>query len=333
MVYQVSNYYGNQSYPQVQQDYAGAKKYAAKAESVNNNVFGYAAPVSKPLPASNSNPAKISDSIDSDEKILLALEALPPVRRIASVPDKLDNGDIIPALGLGALAVVNLPEDCRDIKAGYDAFSSWIRTGKFRGGYDYKDFQHDFSFFRGTLLEPLVDLKNAKNQKLAKKLLKWDKPIVKTSFGIKFLNFLNVKEGKTETIKKFNKETGVWETAKDINGFKRYVTSFEGNAFGKLTARAMTRTTLIGTVILAALELPKIFKAMGQGQTIGEQATNTAKQTVKSGINFASVTAGIAYGGALGSKYCHGPFGSLIGMGAGAVLGGLVSKKAQEMLN
>lgn len=327
MVYQVSNYYGNPSYPQIQQDYAGAKKYAS-----NNNVFGYAIPAAKPLPASNLKPVTISGSMETDEKTLLALEAVPLVRRIASIPDKLDNGDIIPALGLGALAVVNFPEDCRDIKSAYNAASSWIHTGKFRGGYDYKEFQHEFSFFRGTLLEPLIDFKNTKNLSFAKKLYKMDKSLLRTNFGEKVLKFLKVTEGNKETIKKFNKETGDWEAAKDINGFKRYATSFKGSAFGKLTARALNRTTLIGTFIIAALELPKIFKAMGEGKNIGEQATSTAKQTVKSGINFASVTAGIAYGGALGSKYCHGPFGSLLGMGAGAVLGGLISKKAQDVI-
>lgn len=71
---------------------------------------------------------------------------------------------------------------------------------------------------------------------------------------------------------------------------------------------------------------------MGDGNNMAEQAGNTAKQTVKSGINLASITAGIAYGGAIGSKY-GGPLGSLIGMGTGAVFGSLVSKKAQEVIS
>jgi len=71
---------------------------------------------------------------------------------------------------------------------------------------------------------------------------------------------------------------------------------------------------------------------MGQGDTITEQAGNTAKQTVKSGINFVSITTGIAYGGAIGSKYGKSA-GSLIGMGSGAILGALSSKKIQEFVS
>ena len=93
----------------------------------------------------------------------------------------------------------------------------------------------------------------------------------------------------------------------------------------------MNRTTLIGTAVLAALELPKIFKAMNQGDTMADQAGNTIKQTVKSGINLTSITAGIAYGGAIGSKH-GGPLGSLVGMGAGAILGSLTSGKVQELI-
>ena len=69
---------------------------------------------------------------------------------------------------------------------------------------------------------------------------------------------------------------------------------------------------------------------MEQGDTLTEQVGNTAKQTVKSGINFASITAGIAYGGAIGAKK-FGATGSLIGMGVGATLGAFASNKIQSL--
>ena len=45
-----------------------------------------------------------------------ALEAIPTFRRVASLPDKFESNDYLSALGLGALAVINLPEDLRDLK-------------------------------------------------------------------------------------------------------------------------------------------------------------------------------------------------------------------------
>ena len=179
------------------------------------------------------------------------------------------------------------------------------------------------------MLHNLVSPDKTKHPKLAKKLIKADKTLVRTKFGEKLLELLNV-----EAVDIVN--TGI----KDISYTKdkpKFVEAFkfEGKgkfkAFGELTARAMTRTTLLGTAALALLELPKIFKAMGQGDTITEQAGNTAKQTVKSGINLASLTAGIAYGGAIGAKK-FGATGSLIGMGIGATLGAFASNKLQSVV-
>jgi hypothetical protein len=93
----------------------------------------------------------------------------------------------------------------------------------------------------------------------------------------------------------------------------------------------MKRLPLLSVAAIALLEIPKIFKAMNKGETIGEQAGNTAKQTVKSGINATSTLAGIGYGGAIGAKYA-GATGSLIGMGAGAILGSKLSEKLQGII-
>ncbi len=301
MVSKVLYYNQAQQYPQIQQDYKDVKKHVDKTDS-------------------------------TDQGIMYALESLPPIRRLSSLPDKIQNGDTLPALGLASLALINLPEDMRDIKAAGGQIDALFSGKKFQGGYDYKNYQHDFSFFRGTLLEPLVDLKKTKNTARANKLLDLDRPLLDTKFGRKIKELLKVKESDISEVKTFNKEKGIWEAARDINGKKRYALAFEGSSFGKLTARAMNRTTLIGTAVLAALELPKIFKAMNQGDGIGEQAENTVKQTVNSSINLASITAGIAYGGAIGSKH-GGPLGSLVGMGAGAILGGFASKKVQGVIS
>ena len=294
MVHQVSNYYGNQSYPQIQQDYANSKAFAENLNSTDKTVF-------------------------------CALQSLPPVRRISSLPDKLQNGDTLSALGLVGLMAVNFPEDCRDVKAAGKQIGSFIKGAKFEGAYNYKELQHPFSFFRGTLLHKFVDPNTAKDKKLARKLFKMDKTVADTTIGQKILNLLKTKFIGFKSTK--IKQIGHTEIK------HRFVEAkvFKGSAFGKLTARAMDRTPIISLAILAALELPKIFKAMNEGKNIAEQTGNTAKQTVKSGINVASITAGIAYGGAIGSKYGK-AFGSLVGMGFGAILGGIASKKVQEVI-
>ncbi len=299
-------YYNSDKFPAIANDYSEAK---TRAEKITNQP----------------------QTTSQDSVFVYALESLPPVRRIASLPDKIQNNDYIPALGLASLALINLPEDVRDIKSAGEQISTFLKGGKYQGGYDYKNYQHDFSFFRGTMLERFVDFKKSKNIDRTKKLLSWDKTLLQTNLGRKIKELLNVEDLDVVEIKKLNKEKQIWETARDINGKARFATAFEGSAFAKLTARAMSRTTLIGTAVLAAIELPKIFKAMSQGDNIAEKAENTVKQTIKAGINLTSITAGIAYGGAIGSKYGK-AVGSLVGMGAGAVFGSLVSKKIQGFM-
>ena len=85
-------YHNSDKFPAIANDYSEAK---TRAEKITN----------KPQTTSQ------------DSVFVYALESLPPVRRIASLPDKIQNNDYIPALGLASLALINLPEDVRDIKS------------------------------------------------------------------------------------------------------------------------------------------------------------------------------------------------------------------------
>lgn len=287
-----------------------------------NNGVGQYQPVKQDIQGVKSNVAKVDALDKSVEKALLS--PLPMFRRTSSLEDKVKNNDLLAAAGLVGIAAINAPEDLRDMKAAGKQLMSFIQGKKFEGAYKYSEVQHPFSFLRGTLLHNLADWNVAKNKDLAKKLVKADVTMADTSFGEKILNLLGTQE--CGNVKTGIKNIGYTEE----NPLFVYAKKYEGNAFGKLTAKAMNRVTLIGTVALALLELPKIFKAMNDGKNIAEQAGSTAKQTVQSGINIASITAGIAYGGAIGSKY-GGPTGSLVGMGLGAIFGSLTSKKAQEL--
>lgn len=259
-----------------------------------------------------------------------AVDCITPIRRIECLPDDVNNGNLVPALGAIGLTLLNLPEDLRDIGTAYHQLGSHIKGVKYEGPYDYMKYQHEFSFFRGTMLEHLVD--ESKHPKLAEKLISLDRSLLQTSFGNKILSAVNTEFGDPVEVKKFNKETKTWKLAKDINEEQRYAYSFKGKWFGEITARALSRTTLIGTGIFALLELYNITQAAKKGNTISDKAKNATKQTIKSGINIASTTAGIAYGGAIGAKYFKG-LGSLVGMGVGAVLGNEISKRMQNIIN
>jgi hypothetical protein len=110
---------------------------------------------------------------------------------------------------------------------------------------------------------------------------------------------------------------------------KVFAFKYEGNLFAQLTGRALRRTTKLGLIALALIEVPKILKKMFEGKNIFEQGKNTLEQTAKSTVNVASVAAGIGYCGAIGAKY-GGSIGSLVGMGAGAILGSKLSEKIQD---
>lgn len=296
-----------QNYPQLQQDVNDVKGQVARVDSVDKQVGSSFAPCV--------------------EKSCFG--SLPPVRRVMSLNDKVSQGDVIGVAGLMSLALVNLPEDCRDIGAAYKQGAAYLQGKPYQAAYDATKFQHDFSFFRGTLLHHLVDPNTTKNPKLTEKLLSLDVPLSTTNWGEKLINFFGAKESKVidTTIEDIGHtvEAPRWVLAKE----------FKGSMFGQLTGRAMTRIPKIGAIALALLELPQILKSMNKGDTISEQASSTVNQTAKSAVNVTSILAGIGYGGAIGAKMCGNRFsaiGSLVGMGVGAVFGALTSKKIQEFM-
>jgi hypothetical protein len=263
----------------------------------------------------------LADSVNNNDKhkkgvLNYAFEAVPMYRRTASLPETIQNGDIATGLGIAGLALIYFPEDCRDVIGAAKQVKS-IFTGKpYKGSYEYKDYQHNFSFVRGSSVDKLLHKKAAEGKDWAQWLLNIDKPIAETGIGKKIISATGAKEiepVKTE-IKDFKNES--------VKAF-----GYEGHVFAEMTGRAMRRVTKIGLIATAALELPHILKAFDEGNDV-----NTGKQFAKSAINVATMTAGIAYGGAIGSKYGK-SFGSLVGMGAGAILGSVVSNTAQGVLS
>jgi len=282
-----------QSYPQLKRDVNGVKEQVAQVDSVDEKL----------------------------EKCFFG--SIPPVRRVMSLPDKLESGDTIAATGAAAIALTLLPEDLRDIKNAYNQVSAKIQGKAYEVPYDCAKYQHDWSFFKGSSIDYFV--KKMKDSKLKDTIMNWyyaDKSLYNTAFGEKVKGFLGITDGALQPTKNMK---NVFENPMSVREI------VAKNGFAELTGRAMKRTTKIGAILLAALELPKIFKAMNQGENITEQAGNTVNQTAKSAINVTSVLAGIGYCGAIGAKK-YKAIGSLVGMGIGAVVGATASDKIQDMI-
>ncbi len=263
------------------------------------------------LPQIRQDYENIRQAVDKENSLPSIFDIIPTFRRIERVPQKLEDSDFVPAAGLTALAVLNGPEDLRDMKSAYRQIKSYLEHKTPDLPYNYKIAQHPFSFFRGTLLQKFVNPETSPCPKLAEKLLDKDKTLIETNFGKWLVKQFRIEASKVDT------------TIKDITHSEekpKYVQAnhFKSNLFGELTARAMTRTTKIGTIVLGGLEAVHLAREISDGE-------NILKSSAKSAISFASSLAGIGYGGAIGAKY-FGPAGSLIGMGLGAIAGNKVNE-------
>ncbi len=264
------------------------------------------------LPQIQQDYEEVKNTVDKENKLPSIFDIIPTFRRVERVPDKVEHSDFVPETGLVALAVLNAPEDWRDMKSAYAQIKASALGEKFTPSYDYKVAQHPFSFFRGTLLHKFVNPKTSPCPKLAKWLFKNDTTLWNTKLGKLVTEKYNIDEKFIDTTVK--NITHTEQNPIFINANK-FITK---STFGELTARAMTRTTKIGTAVLGGLEAAHLIKEISDGE-------NAIKATAKSAINLTSSIAGIGYGGAIGAKY-FGPVGSLVGMGLGAIAGNNISK-------
>lgn len=266
---------------------------------------------------------KEEDDFNPVEKTVVSTVA--PARRLCDIPDMVRSGDTIAAIGLAGLTVVSLPEDCRDLKAAYNHSSCVLRKRRISAPYNYHKYQHDFSFFRGTLLhEAMKRVKSERGKKIVDNLYKSDITLYNTKFGKWVQNILGIENGKNikSSIKNlYGQEVSVQKiiVKKDFLGLK------------ELTGRAMKRTSLLGLAFMGLLELPKIIKSITKGDDAQEKMKSFAKQVGKSSLNVFGVTAGMGYIGAIGAKK-YGALGSLIGMGLGVIAGAGASKWIQNQL-
>ncbi len=243
-----------------------------------------------------------------------ALEAVPFYGKINSLPDKLEQKDYLPATGIVTLAIMNGPEEINDVMSAYKQIkNSFPKPVSFHSGYDNKKAQHPFSFFRGTILHKYLNplSEDCPNPKFAGWLIREDKCLWDTKFGEWVKKKLNIETDKIETnIERIDST----EKCKKFVNARVYVTN---NPFKDITARALTRTTKLGTLALGGIEAAHVAHEVSNGKNFFEEAG-------KSALTLGTTTVATGILGAIGAKYL-GPTGSLVGISAGTLIGALTN--------
>ena len=266
------------------------------------------------FPEIYSDYKNLKNSISGDSSSNVIFEGLPMYGRINSIPDKLENKDYTPAMGLVSLAVLNGPEDLRDVMSAYKQIKDGFKDPHFHSGYDNKIAQHPFSFFRGTILNDYLNpsSKECPNPKAAAWIIKQDKTLWDTKLGEWFK-------------KKFNIETALdvtnIEQIDSTPTHKRLVPAkvFKcSNLFKDITARAMTRTPVLGVAAMGGIEAAHVAHEVKNGKNFFEESS-------KSLLTLGTTLAATGILGAIGAKHL-GPTGSLAGIGLGAITGAIVNK-------
>lgn len=255
----------------------------------------------------------ICSKVNPESKTNVVAEGMPIFGRINSVPEKIKEKDYTPAMGLVSLAIMNGPEDLRDVMSAYKQIKEGFPDPKtFHSGYDNKKAQHPFSFFRGTIFGEYLNpnSKDCPNPKLAIKLIEEDKTLWNTKLGKWVKKIFKIEELKESTT--IEKIESTKQNPKYIFA-KKFITN---NPFKDTIARAMTRTTKLGTLTLGGIEATHVAHQVANGENFFEELG-------KSAITFGSTVAATGVFGAIGAKHL-GPTGSLVGMSLGAITGAMV---------
>lgn len=257
----------------------------------------------------------LCSAVEPDSGKNIAFEGMPIFGRVNSVPEKITEQDYAPAMGLVSLAIMNGPEDLRDVMSAYKQIKEGFPNPKsYHSGYDNKYAQHPFSFFRGTIFNDYLNpfSKKCPNPELATKLIQEDKTLWDTKFGKWVKELLKIEESKIVT--RIERIESTNKNPKFIFA-KKFITN---NPIKDIIARAMTRTTKLGLIALGLIEGAHIVHEVANGK-------NIFAETGKSALTLGTTVVGTGVFGAIGAKYL-GPTGSLAGISFGSITGAMVNK-------
>ena len=230
--------------------------------------------------------------------------------------EEIKEKDYLCAKALTSMAILNGPTDVDDFNSAWKQIKSGFKNKK-PDGYDPKIAQHPFSFFRGTVLHEYLNPNSEKciNKDWAKYVIKNDVSLADTKFGDFIRKKLGFEEDYSQQIKTTIKDMTYTEKNPvhvDAKVFK------SKNAFGDLTARALTRTSKYGAYALGGLGAIHAAHEIADGE-------NTFKEVAKTALQVGMTLASVGYLGAIGYKHL-GALGSLLGMGLGTAIGAGVPK-------
>lgn len=266
------------------------------------------------FPEIYSDYKSLKNSISGESSSNVIFEGLPMYGRIYSIPDKMEKKDYTPAMGMISLAVLNGPEDLRDVFSAYKQIKNkFPKPVTFHSGYDNKIAQHPFSFFRGTILNDYLNpsSKECPNPKAAAWLIKQDKTLWDTKLGEWIQKKLDIKKGDMLTDIEQIDSTPKLKKKVYANIFKT------NNPFKDILARAMTRTPVLGVAAMGGIEAAHVAHEVKNGKNFFEESG-------KSLLTLGTTLAATGILGAIGAKHL-GPTGSLAGIGLGAISGAAVS--------
>lgn len=281
------------------------------------------------LPNKSKNEEKtLPQNHNTRNLVLYTLTPILPIRRTASLPDDIENHNLLRALGMVLLASIFFPEDIRDLRDCLKHLGSKVSSKiKYGPKFNYNDYQVSFAFFRGSSIQFLVN----KLGKVGYYLHKSDITLFDTKFGKFIRNLLHVKIVDTiDTGRKIpviiKDETGNY-IKKDVSVFAQ---KLSGSFISKMICRSTQRIMLWEVAIFSAAWLPTIIKSFLKPNQGENKYKSFRKQLVKSVSNVVVIFGSIGLVGAIGSR--KGPLGHILGMGAGATIGMFTSNKINEKL-
>lgn len=235
---------------------------------------------------------------------------------------KINKKDYPGALIVASQAAINLPNTIDDAIDAIDQTDKFLKSkfyGKnfkytYKKAYNFKNAQHPFSYFRGTLLKDLANPNSphCPSKPLAIWLSMHDVTLCDTTFGRTIKRALGVQQTQVKTSIKHLSST---DTKKiNVKAYK-FVSK---SSLGKLTARSMTRVPVFGLAVAGALEGCQVINEVKQGK-------NAVRSIGKAAVRLASSTALTAVLGAIGATVA-GPAGSIIGISIGGLLGNKVAE-------
>lgn len=235
------------------------------------------------------------------------------------VKKEYEKGDHACANAILAMAILNGPTDIHEFVSAAKEIHERF-GGPEAGGYDYKNAQHPFAFFRGTILHEYLNPNSEKciDTDLATKVRNADKSLFETKVGEWICDKLKVVvSGTLETDIKdldYSSDTPYYVHALILDA---------PNEFADLTARALLRTTKFGVLTLGGLGALHAAYRIKEGK-------DPKEELAKAAVDVATTIAAVGYLGASGNKY-FGTLGSITGTAVGLAVA-TASHQAAEKL-